>query len=206
MIKVLKDVNLEVQAGESIAIMGASGSGKSTLLNLIGGLDKADAGEIDSCGYRVTQLGERELTKYRSQAVGFVFQFHYLLKDFTALENVMLPMLMRGVPRMEAQTAAMESLEQVGIAARSTHYPSQLSGGERQRAAFARALINSPRLIIADEPTGNLDEEHRTMVADLVFSLLLESGKSLLLVTHAEDIARKADRMYLLREGLLHPK
>lgn len=202
-LRVLKDVNLEVRTGESISIMGTSGSGKSTLLNLIGGLDKADSGEIHACGYNITGMGEKEATQYRSEVVGFVFQFHYLLKDFTALENVMLPMLMQGVSRKRAETRALEFLDQAGVAERSHHYPSQLSGGERQRAALARALVNNPKLIIADEPTGNLDEEHRAMVTDLIFDLLLESGKSLLLVTHAEDLARKADRMLYLKEGLL---
>ncbi|OQX29518.1 MAG: lipoprotein ABC transporter ATP-binding protein [Spirochaeta sp. LUC14_002_19_P3] len=202
-LQILKEVNLELQAGQSIAVMGASGSGKSTLLNLIGGLDNADCGEIESCGFQVNQLKEKELTAYRSKAIGFVFQFHYLLKDFTAAENVMLPMLMRGIPRKQAKAQAEEALEQVGIAARSGHYPAQLSGGERQRAALARALINRPKLILADEPTGSLDEEHRSLVEDLIFSRIAESGTALLLVTHSGELAKKADRTMLLREGLL---
>ncbi len=205
-LSVLKDVNLEVQEGESIAIMGASGCGKSTLLNLIGGLDRVNTGEINFCGFPVNGLSENELTAYRARAIGFVFQFHYLLKDFTALENVMLPLLMQGKSKRLAADQAWQALEQVSIASRGNHYPSQLSGGERQRTAFARALINDPSLILADEPTGNLDEEHKKLVADLVFSLIRESGKTLLLVTHSEDLAVQADRVYLLKEGLLQPK
>ena len=205
-LNVLKDVNLDVQEGESIAIMGASGCGKSTLLNLIGGLDRVNTGEIDFCGFPISGLSENELTTYRVRAIGFVFQFHYLLKDFTALENVMLPMLMQGKSKKIAAAQAWHALDQVSIASRGNHYPSQLSGGERQRTAFARALINDPSLILADEPTGNLDEEHKKLVADLVFSLIRESGKTLLLVTHSEDLAVQADKIYILKEGLLQLK
>lgn len=202
-IKVLKDVNLTVHSGESIAIMGTSGCGKSTLLNLIGGLDKLDGGIINSCGYPVNTLDEKNLSTYRSEVIGFVFQFHYLLKDFTAIENVMLPMVMQGARHKQAHEAAAEALEQVGLGNRAKHYPSQLSGGERQRAALARALINKPKLILADEPTGNLDEENKEKIAELIFSLLIESGKALLLVTHAKNLADRASKSYLLKEGLL---
>lgn len=202
-LKVLRDVDLSASGGESIAVVGASGCGKSTLLNLIGGLDFADSGNISACGFDVTGLSERELTAYRSGAVGFIFQFHYLLKDFSALENVMLPMMMRGIGRKKSTEAAMELLEKVQVGGRAEHFPSQLSGGERQRVALARALINDPQLILADEPTGNLDEEHKTMVADLLFSLTSDSGKTLILVTHALDLASRADRTMKLSEGQL---
>jgi len=204
-LRVLRDVNLTASAGESLAVVGASGCGKSTLLNLIGGLDKVDSGMIRSCGYEVSKLSEKQLTAYRSGGVGFIFQFHYLLKDFTAVENVMLPMLMKGSGRRKAQTAAMQLLEKVQVDKRSSHYPSQLSGGERQRVALARALINSPRLILADEPTGNLDEKHKALVADLLFALTADSGKTLLLVTHAADLAARAGSTLKLSEGQLIP-
>lgn len=202
-IRVLEDVNLELHLGESVAIMGASGCGKSTLLNVIGGLDLADKGEILSCGYQVNRLGEKSLTQYRSDAVGFIFQFHYLLKDFSMLENVMLPMVMQGRSKRDARQISMDCLERMGIAERAHHYPSQLSGGERQRAAFARALINNPQLLLADEPTGNLDEKHKSMVADLIFSLIAETRKSLVLVTHSASMAQRANRQFILREGRL---
>lgn len=204
-LRVLRDVNLSAADGESIAVVGASGCGKSTLLNLIGGLDRADSGSIMSCGYQVDRLGERALTSYRSAGVGFVFQFHYLLKDFSALENVMLPLVMRGTSRRKASIAAAGLLEQVRVADRSSHFPAQLSGGERQRVALARALINDPRLILADEPTGNLDEDHKAMVAELLFSLTSDAGKTLILVTHAGDLADRADRTLRLSEGQLIP-
>jgi len=202
-LRVLRDVCLTAFPGNSLAVVGASGCGKSTLLNLIGGLDKVDSGVIRSCGFEVSELSEKQLTSYRSGGVGFIFQFHYLLKDFTAVENVMLPMLMRGAGRRKTQAAAMQLLEKVQVDNRSDHYPSQLSGGERQRVALARALINNPMLILADEPTGNLDENHKKLIADLLFSLTSESGKTLLLVTHAADLAARAGRTLKLSEGQL---
>ncbi len=202
-LQVLRDISLTVKRGESIAVVGASGCGKSTLLNIIGGLDTADSGYIRAGSFTVSELNEKALTAYRSQGVGFVFQFHYLLKDFTALENVMLPMVMAGCSKKEASVRAMKALEDVRVAERASHYPSQLSGGERQRAALARALVNNPDVILADEPTGNLDEAHKTLAADLLFDLTSESGKTLVLVTHAADLARRADRTCRLSEGVL---
>lgn len=204
-LRVLRDINLSASGGDSIAVVGASGCGKSTLLNLIGGLDRVDSGDIKACGFEVSMLSEKDLTAYRSGAVGFVFQFHYLLKDFTALENVMLPMLMAGSKQRDAADAAMSLLDEVKVTGRAGHYPAQLSGGERQRVALARALINDPQLILADEPTGNLDEDHKKMVADLLFSLTAESGKTLILVTHAMDLASRADKSLKLSEGQLIP-
>ena len=204
-LRVLSNVSLTASRGESLAVVGTSGCGKSTLLNLIGGLDKIDSGNITACGFDVSNLSEKNLTSYRSEGVGFIFQFHYLLKDFTALENVMLPMLMKGSGQGQALSAGMELLEKVQVANRSEHFPSQLSGGERQRVALARALINDPQLILADEPTGNLDERHKALVADLLFSLTADSGKTLLLVTHAADLASRAGRTMKLTEGQLIP-
>jgi len=204
-LNVLRDVNLTAYSGDSLAVVGASGCGKSTLLNLIGGLDTADSGVITACGYEVSKLSEKQLTTYRSGGVGFIFQFHYLLKDFTAVENVMLPMLMRGSGQRKARSAAMSLLDKVQVSNRSEHYPSQLSGGERQRVALARALINNPALILADEPTGNLDENHKNLVADLLFSLTADAGKTLLIVTHARDLADRAGRTLRLSEGQLIP-
>jgi len=204
-LRVLRNVSLSAREGESIVISGASGCGKSTLLNLIGGLDRADSGEIQSCGFQVDRLGEKELTAYRSQGVGFIFQFHYLLKDFTALENVMLPMVMIGTPRHRVAKIAEELLKQVGLGNRAAHFPAQLSGGERQRVALARALINNPKLILADEPIGNLDEEHKAVVTDLLFDLIAAASKTLILVTHAADLADRANRKLRLSEGQLVP-
>ena len=202
-LSVLEDISFAAEAGESLSIVGSSGCGKSTLLNLIGGLDTVDSGRITAGEFEVTGLSEKGLTDYRSRGVGFVFQFHYLLKDFTALENVMLPMVMTGSDRRLAAEAAESALEQVKVADRAGHYPAQLSGGERQRTALARALINDPALILADEPTGNLDDRHKALVADLLFRLTSEAGRTLILVTHAADLASRADRSFHLTEGAL---
>jgi len=202
-IKVLRNANLRASIGESVAVVGASGCGKSTLLNLIGGLDRLDSGFIRACGYEVDKLNEKGLTAYRSKGVGFVFQFHYLLKDFTALENVMLPALMAGIANREAKKDAEVLLERVRMGDRAPHFPAQLSGGERQRVALARALINNPSLVLADEPTGNLDEYHKSIVSNLLFSETAESGKMLILVTHSQDLASRADRCLRLSEGRL---
>jgi len=200
-IRVLRNASLQASLGESVAIVGASGSGKSTLLNLIGGLDRVDSGSIRACGYEVDRLGEKGLTAYRSRGVGFVFQFHYLLKDFTALENVMLPALMAGAANRGAKRDAGALLERVKMGSRASHFPAQLSGGERQRVALARALVNNPDLVLADEPTGNLDEDHKAIVSDLLFSETVGSGKVLILVTHSQELASKANRCLRLTEG-----
>lgn len=202
-IRVLRNANLQASLGESVAVVGASGCGKSTLLNLIGGLDRVDSGSIRACGYEVDRLGEKSLTAYRSRGVGFVFQFHYLLKDFTALENVMLPALMAGTTRRRTKSDAEALLERVRMNNRASHFPAQLSGGERQRIALARALINNPDLVLADEPTGNLDEDHKAIVSDLLFSETAGLGKVLILVTHSQDLALRADRCLRLTEGQL---
>ncbi|MFW5689224.1 MAG: ABC transporter ATP-binding protein [Spirochaetota bacterium] len=200
---VLDGITLALEPGEIVSISGSSGSGKSTLLNLIGGLDRVTSGEISACGYPVHELAEAALTGYRATSLGFVFQFHYLLKDFSALENVMLPSFLLGTPRAEASERARVLLEEVGLAERAGHYPSQLSGGERQRAALARALINDPPLLLADEPTGNLDAENSARVERILLDLVRGHGTTLVLVTHDPHLARLGARRLHLERGVL---
>ena len=203
---VLRGVELSVERGVSLAITGASGSGKSTLLSLIGGLDRPSSGEVLVGDWEVSSLPERLLADYRASAVGFVFQFHYLLKDFSALENVALPAYMRGEARATAFSRARSLLGDMGLADRANHFPSQLSGGERQRAAIARALVNSPGLVLADEPTGNLDEGSAGAVRELLFGLSPRYGATLILVTHDRELAAAADLHYELAGGELHQR
>jgi lipoprotein-releasing system ATP-binding protein len=200
---VLDRIDLELAAGEIVAISGSSGSGKSTLLNLIGGLDRPTGGEIIACDYAVHSLSETALTRYRAVSLGFVFQFHYLLKDFTALENVMLPAFLVGTPRGEATDRARALLTEVGLSERLHHYPSQLSGGERQRAALARALINEPPLLLADEPTGNLDAENSSLVEEILLTVARTHGTTLVIVTHDDQLARLGERRLRLDRGVL---
>lgn len=200
---ILRGVNLEVEGGSSLVITGESGSGKSTLLNLIGGLDVPSYGNIEVCGMRVDAAAEAELTDYRNRRVGFVFQFHYLLGEFTALENVMLPAFMGGLGKKEALHRAELLLEQVNLGQRKGFFPGQLSGGERQRVAVARALINLPDVVLADEPTGNLDERHSGIVADILFELINTYDTTLVVVTHDLSLGKKADTHLILKEGML---
>ncbi len=200
---VLTNVSLRLEPGEILAITGESGSGKSKLLNLIAGLDVPTRGTILSAGYAVHRLSEEELTQYRARSVGLILQFHYLLKDFTALENVMLPAYMAGMPRARALERAAELLGQVNLSDRSSHYPLQLSGGERQRVAVARSLVNDPALILADEPTGNLDERNSRNVEELLLELVRLHRKSLLLVTHDQGFAARAGNRLHLDKGEL---
>ncbi len=204
-IQVLRGVNLTVAAGDSVAIVGPSGSGKSTLLHLLGALDRPTAGEVWLSGRRVDELRDLEVAALRNRYVGFVFQFHHLLRDFTALENVMMPQLVAGVDRPAAEDRARELLDQVGLSERVGHRPRKLSGGEQQRVAVARALANEPPLLLADEPSGNLDIEASTSLHDLIFELLERHGSALVVVTHSRSLASLAGRILRLDAGTLHP-
>ena len=200
---VLKGLNLTVEEGAKIAVVGESGSGKSTLLNIIGGIDNASSGSVKAGDWEVTSLNETKMSVYRSHFLGLIFQFHYLLKDFTALENVYMPALIAGASKKEAIERAEALLSDVGVFERKDHLPSQLSGGERQRVAVARALINDPSLILADEPTGNLDPANAMKIGDLLFSMADKYKKTLILVTHDMKLAEKGDRQYRIVEGRL---
>jgi lipoprotein-releasing system ATP-binding protein len=202
-VEVLHDVNLDVEAGTTVLIRGESGSGKSTLLNMIGGLDTPTRGSVKVTGTDIAALDEHELTGYRTRMVGFIFQFHYLLKDFSALENVMMPALIAGRPMRVARAEALQLIAEVGLSHRQDHFPSQLSGGERQRTAVARALVNSPTIILADEPTGNLDEKNAENVLKLLFGLVKKFEKTMVMVTHERSILKNADVSYLLEHGVL---
>jgi lipoprotein-releasing system ATP-binding protein len=200
---VLEALDFELAQGLSCSIMGASGSGKSTFLSILGGLERLDGGTAFVGGHALHALKETELPGFRACTVGFVFQFHYLLKDFTAIENVALPAWMNGMEKSLAWKKAARLLEIMGMGSRQQHFPSQLSGGERQRAAIARALVNDPDLLLADEPTGNLDAANAASIRDLLYSLPAESGTTLILATHDAALADMADRRYLLSGGRL---
>jgi lipoprotein-releasing system ATP-binding protein len=202
-LEVLKDVSLEVMEGSTAAISGESGCGKSTLLGLIGGLDRPTAGSVRVGGRDITELGESELSRYRNREVGFVFQFHFLLKDFTALENVIIPGMLGSESSRALRERGRQLLAEVGLDQRMDAWPLELSGGERQRVAVARALINEPRLLLADEPTGNLDERNARTVEDMLFSLVCRHGRTMIVVTHDAALAARADSRFLLAEGAL---
>jgi lipoprotein-releasing system ATP-binding protein len=202
-LRILRGVSFEILRGTSIAVSGQSGCGKSTLLNIIGGLDRCNQGAVEVAGQDITGLSESNLSSYRSRRVGFIFQFHYLLKDFTALENVMLPAYIGGMKKSAALDKARALLSDVNLAERIEHLPSQLSGGERQRVAVARAMINDPDIILADEPTGNLDPDNSAMVTELLYSGAEKWGKTLMVVTHDEKIAARAMYHYTLDNGTL---
>lgn len=201
--EVLRDVSFELQRGQTLAITGASGSGKSTLLHIVGGLDTASGGEVEVDGRLLSALPDAERGKVRNQSLGFIYQFHHLLPEFTALENVCMPLLIRGTPLDETRRRATVLLERVGLAHRIGHKPSEMSGGERQRCAVARALVTRPTCILGDEPTGNLDEKNAAQVYELMLELNSEIDTSFVLVTHSPSLAARMDRVLELTEGHL---
>ena len=200
-LEVLRGVSLEVGKGEIVSIVGASGAGKTTLLQIIGTLLPADGGEVEIAGTKIFGLNEKHTAEFRNRHIGFVFQFHNLLPEFSALENVMMPALIGGAKRKEAKQRALELLEAVGLSARAEHKPAQLSGGEQQRVAIARALINRPSVVLADEPTGNLDTHNRDEIQRLLFEVREKFGQTIVMVTHDERLAEMADRKIVMSDG-----
>ena len=201
-LKVLKGIDFTADKGEVVSIMGASGSGKSTLLQILGTLSTPDAGSLTIDGVDVLHLGSKELSAFRNRKVGFVFQFHHLLPEFTSLENVMIPAYIAGRPDKEVREAALGLLEELGLKDRITHKPSELSGGEQQRVAIARALINRPAILFADEPSGNLDSVTKTELHKLFFTLRDKFGQTIIIVTHDPELAVMCDRSLFMRDGL----
>jgi lipoprotein-releasing system ATP-binding protein len=198
---ILKGIDLEVKKGEIVAIVGASGAGKTTLLQLLGTLDTPDSGEISLNGINPFSLSSKELSAFRNQHIGFIFQFHQLLPEFTALENCILPALIKGTPKKEAEERAIELLELVGLTNRSVHKPAELSGGEQQRIAVCRALMNQPSIILADEPSGNLDSHNAVELHKLFFMLREKFNQTFVIVTHNDELANQADRKLVMKDG-----
>jgi lipoprotein-releasing system ATP-binding protein len=204
-VQVLRGIDLELQPGEAVALVAPSGAGKSTLLHIAGLLDTPDSGNVEIAGQDLAGKGDRTRTAVRRQDVGFVYQFHHLLPEFTALENVTLPQLANGVSERDAQGRAMSLLDRVGVAQRADHRPAALSGGEQQRVAFCRALANAPRVLLADEPTGNLDPDTSDQVFEALMTLVCDQGLSALIATHNLDLAARMDRVVRLEGGVLKP-
>ena len=202
-VEVLRNIDFQVASGEGIGIIGASGSGKSTLLHILGGLDKPTSGEVKIQGQGLNSLSQVAIGQLRNRHLGFVYQFHHLLPEFSALENVMMPLLVARKSRAEAQAAAADILEKVGLGSRMTHRPGELSGGERQRAAIARALVTKPDCLLADEPTGNLDRKNATHALEMMLELKHELGTALIVVTHDEQLAKRFDRVLTMDDGSL---
>lgn len=202
-VDVLKGINLDISKGEIVSIAGASGAGKTTLLHIIGTLDKADRGSVIIEGAEINALSEKKLSSFRNKHIGFVFQFHHLLPEFTALENVCIPAFIAGLSRKEAGIKAFDILNFLGMAGRLTHKPSELSGGEQQRVAVARALINDPAVVLADEPSGNLDSSNARELHRLFFSLRDKFNQTFIIVTHNEELAALSDRKLIITDGLI---
>ena len=202
-VQVLKNLDFQVEEGRSVSIIGASGSGKSTLLHILGGLDMPTSGSVSLMGQNLADMSQKKLGELRNHYLGFVYQFHHLLLEFSALENVMMPLLIGKKSRAEAESLAAAMLEKVGLKARMLHRPSELSGGERQRAAIARALVTQPKCLLADEPTGNLDRKNAQNILSMMLDLKSETGTSLIVVTHDDDLADRFDRVMLMQDGRL---
>jgi lipoprotein-releasing system ATP-binding protein len=202
-LEVLKGVDLLVSKGEVVSIVGASGAGKTTLLQILGTLERADGGSLVINGEEVTKLGSKALSAFRNRHIGFVFQFHHLLPEFTALENVMMPGLIGGRSMGDCEPRARELMERLNIGSRTSHKPNQMSGGEQQRVAVARALFNSPSVVLADEPSGNLDSGHARELHQLFFDLRKELGQTFVIVTHNEELAEMADRRLVMKDGVI---
>lgn len=202
-VQVLDNLTLQVEKGRSIGIVGASGSGKSTLLHILGGLDKPTSGRVSLMGQDLSELSQKQLSGLRNQYLGFVYQFHHLLPEFSALENVMMPLLIGKRPKEQARERALLMLEKVGLKDRVLHRPGELSGGERQRAAIARALVTDPACLLADEPTGNLDRKNALNILDMMMELKQELGTALVVVTHDDEMAARFDRVLNMTDGAL---
>lgn len=205
-LEVLKGIDLHIAKGEVVSIVGQSGAGKTTLIQIIGTLDKADSGEIIIDGNDISKLSTKKLADFRNKHIGFVFQFHQLLPEFTALENIMIPAFIAGKSRKEAKERAMELLDFMGLTERASHKPAELSGGEKQRVAVARALVNNPEVILADEPSGSLDSQNKRELHQLFFDLRNKFGQTFVIVTHDEELASITDRTIHMKDGLVLPE